>query len=134
MANLTLDQLSALRGKPVVDAHGEKIGEVDQVYFDEDTSEPKWVDVKRGVFGADHVLVPVEGATVADVELHVPYDKDHIESAPRAEEVKALSPDSDRKLEQHYGVSMSGSGSDTGAADEELIPYMRIVRVWVWPE
>jgi sporulation protein YlmC with PRC-barrel domain len=131
MANLTLEQLSALRGKPVLDARGEKVGEVDQVYFDDDTSEPKWVDVKRGILGTDRVLVPVEGATVKNVELHVPYELAQIESAPEAEEVKALSPDSDRKLEQHYGVAMSGTSN---AEEEELIPYMRIVRVWVWPE
>jgi sporulation protein YlmC with PRC-barrel domain len=131
MANLTLDQLKALRGRAVLDAHGEKIGEVDQVYFDDDTSEPKWVDVKRGMFGTDRVLVPVEGATVENVELRLPYEKEQIESAPEAEEVKALSPESDRMLEKHYGVTTSGTAS---AEDEELIPYMRIVRVWVWPE
>jgi hypothetical protein len=69
---------------------------------------------------------------VRDVELHVPYDKERVESAPTAEEVKALSPESERRLEEYYGVSMSGTGQD--APDDDVVPYVRVVRVWLWPE
>jgi hypothetical protein len=46
--------------------------------------------------------------------------------------VKALSPESERRLEEYYGVSMSGTGQD--APDDDVVPYVRVVRVWLWPE
>jgi sporulation protein YlmC with PRC-barrel domain len=131
MPQLTLEQLAALRGKPVVDAQGEEIGEVNQVFFDEDTDEPKWVEVKRGFLGRDIVLVPVDGASVQDVELRVPFDRSQIEAAPAAEEIKALSPRSERELEQHYGLDPASGTAGDGADDRMVV---RVVRVWVWPE
>jgi sporulation protein YlmC with PRC-barrel domain len=129
MPNVTLDQLSALRGKPVIDANGEKVGEVDQAFYDEESNEPRWVEVKRGMFGMDEVLVPVQGAKVQDVELHVPFLKERIESAPEPEELRALSPRSEEMLERHYGVSMSSTANEPAGQPVNI----RLMRVWVWP-
>jgi sporulation protein YlmC with PRC-barrel domain len=129
MEKLTLDQLSALRGRTVRTWEGEDIGELDQVYYDEESGEPRWLEVKSGLFGLKQIVVPVEGAEVRDVELHLPYSKDQIESAPEPEEVKALSPRSERELERHFGVKARGEDGE----DYKMVPFMRVVRVWRFP-
>ncbi len=129
---LTMDQLSAMRGRDVFTNDGEKLGEVDQMFFDEATNAPKWIEVSNGLFNTHHVLVPVEGASVRDVELHLPLTRDQIEQAPEAEEMTALSLNSEQALSRHYGVSTTtgGDASQERGSDDGSV---RIVRMWVWP-
>lgn len=129
----TLDQLSALRGKPVMSDDGQKLGALDQVYYDEDSGEPRWVQLSSGFMGMRQLVVPVNGAYVQDVELHVPFTKDEVANAPEPEEIKALSPEFERALADYFGVTeRTFDRGEANGADVDL--ELRITRVWIWPE
>ena len=54
---ITVDQLAAMRGTPVYDSNGEKIGAVEEIYYDERTSEPQWIGIGTGFLGLSHAVV-----------------------------------------------------------------------------
>ena len=70
-------------GKNVVDADGEKIGKVEELYLDTQTQQPEWVSVSTGFFGSHVSLVPLAQASETGGDLQVPYSKDQVKSTDR---------------------------------------------------
>jgi sporulation protein YlmC with PRC-barrel domain len=90
----------------MIDADGDKIGTIEDILLDRQTGEPAWAAVKTGLFGLKHTLVPIRDAEVAgDKEVRVPLDKEKVKDAPRIDPDGELSPDEERQLWQHYGLS-----------------------------
>jgi sporulation protein YlmC with PRC-barrel domain len=102
----TLDDVQTWRGKKMVDADGDKIGTIEDVLLDRQTGEPAWAAVKTGLFGLKHTLVPIRDAQPAgDNEVRVPLQKDQVKDAPKIDPDGELSPEEERKLWEHYGLS-----------------------------
>lgn len=118
---------NVLTGMPVVGTDGDKLGKVDTVYLDTDTSEPQWVAIKSGLFGNHVSLVPLFQADFDGERLAVPYGKQQIKDAPHQDAGKELSPDDERGLYAHYNVdggmqggeSMRGNGGDPAMTRSE---------------
>jgi sporulation protein YlmC with PRC-barrel domain len=105
----TVQDAQAWRGKEMVDADGDKIGKVEDIFLDRHTGEPGWAAVKTGLFGLKHTLVPIRGAELtADDRVRVPLQKDAVKDAPRIDPDGELSPEDERKLWEHYGRSDYG--------------------------
>ena len=64
---------------------GNKVGSAGQVYLDNVSGEPEWVSVRTGLFGTKESFVPLNQASFANDRLQVPFVKDQVLSAPRAE-------------------------------------------------
>ena len=47
----------------VYDRDGTKVGNVKQVYYNEDTNQPSWIVVSVGFFGKAESFVPLDDAT-----------------------------------------------------------------------
>ena len=45
-------------GRKMVDADGDKIGTIENVYMDRHTGEPAWAAVRTGLFGRKQTLRP----------------------------------------------------------------------------
>ena len=58
---ITQDQLRDVDRRDRLRPDGDKIGKVGQVYYDDDTDQPKWVTVNTGFFGTNESFVPVSG-------------------------------------------------------------------------
>ena len=99
----------------VVDQDGEKVGKVGQVYLEDSTGEPAWVTVKTGLFGTSESFVPLQGATVQDQEVRVPYTKDQVKDAPRVEEDGHISVEEERELFSYYGGRDGQKNANNGA-------------------
>jgi sporulation protein YlmC with PRC-barrel domain len=100
----TLQDVQTWRGMKVVDADGDKIGTIEDVYLDRQTGEPEWATVKTGVFGLKKSFVPIRDAEVTDDnEVRVPVQKEQVKDAPRVDPEGELSPDEERQLWEHYG-------------------------------
>ena len=56
----TKESLRQMRGKPVLDRAGQKIGGIEDIYLDDRTDEPEWVGLGTGFFGSKHVVVPLQ--------------------------------------------------------------------------
>src|SRR3954470_4806746 len=108
------EQAVTWRGRTAVDADGEKIGTVEEVYLDADTDRPEWLAIKTGMFGSRISFVPVAEATDVDGDVRVPYAKDQVKDAPHAEADGQLSEQEEARLYRHYGLDYSESRSDSG--------------------
>ncbi len=71
---ITQDRLHNVVGATSYDPSGDKIGEIGQVYHDDDTDQPTWVTVATGLFGTNESFVPVQGAEVAEDRVILAYD------------------------------------------------------------
>ena len=56
---LTSDQLASVTNANVIEANGNKIGSVGQIYLDDQTGEPNWVTAKSGLFSTSESFVPL---------------------------------------------------------------------------
>jgi sporulation protein YlmC with PRC-barrel domain len=102
----TLQDIEAWRGKKMVDADGDKIGTIEDVFLDRHTGQPAWAAVKTGLFGHKHTLVPIRDAQATDDDhVRVPLDKEQVKDAPRIDPDGELSPEEERRLWEHYGMS-----------------------------
>src|SRR3954469_1029686 len=99
----TLEDVQTWRGKKMVDADGDKIGTIEEIFFDRQTGEPEWATVKTGLFGMKSSFVPIRNADVTgEGEVRVPVQKEQVKDAPRIDADGALSPDQERQLWEHY--------------------------------
>jgi sporulation protein YlmC with PRC-barrel domain len=102
----TLEEVQTWRGMTVVDADGDRVGTIDDVFLDRESGEPEWATVKTGLFGIKVSFVPIRDAEVTgEKELRVPYQKEQIKEAPSADPNRELSPEAERRLWEHYGRS-----------------------------
>jgi sporulation protein YlmC with PRC-barrel domain len=99
-----LEEVQAWRGRKVVDADGDKIGTIEDVFLDRHTGEPEWATVKTGLFGLKSSFVPIRDAQVTDEdEVRVPLKKEQVKDAPKIDADGELSPDQERQLWEYYG-------------------------------
>src|SRR3954452_3020075 len=111
------EQAVTWRGRTAVDANGDKIGTVEEVYLDADTNQPEWLAVKTGLFGSRISFVPIAEASDAGGDVRVPYSKDQVKDAPHAEADGQLSQQEEAQLYRHYGLACSESRSASGLAE-----------------
>lgn len=99
-------------GYNAYDRTGDKVGTIDEIFYDDATGRPEWVAVRTGWFGTKLTLAPISGSTVeADDGLRLAYDKDLIKDAPNFEVAGHLSGDEERTLYAHYGFSWDDAES-----------------------
>jgi uncharacterized protein (TIGR02271 family) len=101
---LTSDQLASATNGNVIDANGNKIGGVGQIYLDDQTGEPNWVTAKTGLFGTSESFVPLSGASLSGSDVVVTYDKDTVKDAPRVDADGHLTPEEEESLYAYYGL------------------------------
>lgn len=113
---ITQDQLRTVIGSTAYGRDGDKLGKVGQVYYDDDTDQPRWITVHTGLFGTNENFVPVEGAEVSGDRVTVAFDKATVKDAPNIAEDGHLTPDEEERLYRHYGVQYgSATTTDTTA-------------------
>jgi uncharacterized protein (TIGR02271 family) len=113
MQTFTTDQLIEARGTPVYASDGEKIGSVEEIFVDEQTGRPEWIGLGTGFLGTKRVLVPVEGASLREGGVLVPYSKDQVKDTPDIDSGD-IGRETEAMLYSHYGLSYSDRQSETG--------------------
>lgn len=113
----TQDDIGTLLGATVFDSNGDKLGDVNQVYLDDTTSEPSWVTVRTGLFGTQESFVPLRDAESRGGELHAAFDKATVRDAPRIDADGHLTPEEEQELYRYYGVD-APSRDDTRTDDD----------------
>ena len=80
----TIQDVQTWRGMKVVDADGDKVGTIQDVFLDRQTGEPEWATVKTGLFGLKSSFVPIRDAEViGENEVRVPYQKSALPSTKK---------------------------------------------------
>jgi uncharacterized protein (TIGR02271 family) len=103
------------RGRTLIDGEGEKIGKIDELYYDAQGGQPEWALVNTGLFGTKKTFVPIRSASPAGEDLKVPVSKEQVKDAPRIDGDQELSESEERQLFDHYGVPYTTEGSTTAA-------------------
>jgi uncharacterized protein (TIGR02271 family) len=122
---ITEQDITTIIGSNAVDADGDKLGKVGQVYLDDQTGSPEWATVSTGLFGTQETFVPLAEAQVSDGTLRVPYQKAKVKDAPRVDADQGhLSPEEETQLYRYYGVADQGTAGYTdttsGRGDADL--------------
>jgi len=118
-STMTMEQLTELRGSPVYDQSGDKIGSVEEIFYDADTQQPEWIGIGTGFFGMKRVLVPVAGASMDADGVTVPYAKDMVKDTPDIDGDE-ISEDTERQLYSYYGLQYSDDRSDSTLPDTSV--------------
>jgi uncharacterized protein (TIGR02271 family) len=99
---LSVERLAGLRGAPVCDSAGEKIGSVEEIFYDDQSRRPEWLGIGTGFFKTKRVLVPMEGARISDEQVIVAYSKDRVKDSPAIDE-EHISEQTEQELAAYYG-------------------------------
>ena len=86
------------------DKAGEKLGSVKEVFVDEQSGQPTFVEVNHGLFGMSSSLVPLRGHDFTGDELKLAFSKDRIENAPDFDSDKPLTPEAQADIFNHYDL------------------------------
>src|SRR3712207_586488 len=105
-------QIQQVIGTTAIDADGDKIGKVSEVYLDDETGRPEWATVHTGLFGTKETFVPLAQAELSGEQLRFPYDKAKVKDAPKVDTDGHLSPQEEQELYRYYGLG-SGTTTDT---------------------
>lgn len=108
---IALNPVSELFGRPVCDCSGERIGAVDEVFYNDRSRRLDWVAVQVGFLGSRRVLVPLHGAHVTSSGLLLTVEAELVRAAPTVDDI-AVDEQTERELYEHYGLSwQDGSGA-----------------------
>ena len=116
----TRSDVLSWRGQDALDADGDRIGSIEEIYLDAQTDEPEWALVNTGMFGTKRSFVPLRDAAESDGEgIRVPFDKATVKDAPKIDPDGRLSHDEEAELYRHYGLGYSDARSDDDFADDD---------------
>ena len=101
--DLSVDKLLEMRGKPVFDREGEKIGSIEDIYIDDETRQPEWLGLGTGFLGMKHAIVPLGDASLREDGIGVPYPKDKVKDAPDSEG-DDISAEKEAELARYYAI------------------------------
>ena len=106
------------RGRELVDSDGKKVGTVEELYYDADTTRPEWAAVRTGSLGTKLSFVPITQVAPHGDQLRVPLENHRIKDAPSIDREGELSQVSDEvrkeRIEAEGGTDRKtclGSGS-----------------------
>jgi uncharacterized protein (TIGR02271 family) len=109
-----IDTVQSWQGRTMVDPAGDKLGTIDAIYLDDETGQPEWATVTRGLFSAKAAFVPLVQAQDMGDSVQVPYDKQQVSDAPSPQADGSLSQDEEAELYRHYGLDYTESRSHSG--------------------
>jgi hypothetical protein len=108
-------EIAEWHGRDLVDRDGERIGKLEEVYFDIETDEPQFGTVKEGFIGRHLTFVPLTGITIGPNNLQVPVTKEQVKHAPNIElQGEELSQADESALYHHYQLNYTPPDNQTG--------------------
>ena len=115
MATPSIETVRGWRGRIMVDRDSNKIGEVVDIYLDNETDRPEWAVVRTGLFGLRSSFVPLAEVREVGDELQVPHQRLQVKQAPNIEPDGQLSAAEEAELYRHYGLDYDSVTLDSGA-------------------
>jgi PRC-barrel domain len=107
-----VEEVNEWRGQDVVDPDGQKVGRLEEIYYDRNTDAPGFACVATGLFGRRLSFVPLAGATMSRNHVRVAYPAAVIKDAPNVDPNGQLTVAEEESLFDHYGLD-GALGTDT---------------------
>jgi sporulation protein YlmC with PRC-barrel domain len=108
---IPVENITDWRGQEVVDHKGDKLGKLEEVYFDGETDEPAFIAVKSGLVNKSITLVPLGGASVGRDYVRVDQAKSDVKKAPSFDTDSELSLNDEARAYRHFGLEYEPAGS-----------------------
>lgn len=107
-------EVDRLRRATIVDADGEKIGNVEQLYLHDSTGRPSWASMRVGLFRTRSTLVPLDGVDLTGDKIRVPFSRDVVKDAPKVDVDDHISTGEEGELHAYYrGHGWAGPGESS---------------------
>jgi uncharacterized protein (TIGR02271 family) len=102
-------------GYTVYDQHYEKIGNVDDLFVDENDS-PEYIGVKMGFLGTRTTLIPFQMARVNDARqlIEVAADKETLKNGPTFDDDREITPELEKEIYSYYGLQRASTIEESG--------------------
>jgi uncharacterized protein (TIGR02271 family) len=102
---VTREELEAAREERalVVDSAGGPVGELEAIYYDDETGEPVWLGVRTSSEPQRRILAPVEGADLAAESVQLAHEREAVEASGAVED-EAIDAEAEARLRDHYGL------------------------------
>jgi len=114
-ATVAHQDLSEWRGRDLIDRNGQRIGKLEDLYFDIDTDEPQFGTVKEGFLDRHLTFVPLTAVTVGPDNIQVAVTKQQVKDAPNIEhEGDELSQADESALYHYYEMNYTPSHNPSG--------------------
>ncbi|WP_192796363.1 MULTISPECIES: PRC-barrel domain-containing protein [Corynebacterium] len=97
-------EIAALNDATAYDSDGEKLGAVEEVFINDATGQPKFVEVSHGLFGMKSSVVPLLGHRLEEEQLHLAFPLERINGAPNFDGAH-IGPEQEERLYRHYGIA-----------------------------
>jgi hypothetical protein len=101
----TAEQLEQWRGRHVVDADGEDLGKLEDVYYS-NGGEPVLARISSGLLGRRHALVPLVDSSVSRDYLRVSYRSEQVAQSGTGELGDVIDASTAAAVGRAYGVSL----------------------------
>ncbi len=99
------DAIVIYSDRQVIDEQGQAIGKVEDVLFEGASDSPTWLVVKPGFLRSAH-YVPVRGSyTTVTEKVVVPFNRETVRAAPKANADHVLTSEERSLLAQHYALA-----------------------------
>jgi hypothetical protein len=108
--SIAAENLADWRGQSVVDPDGEKIGSLEELFYDGETDTPAFIAVKSGLIGKHLTLVPLAGASVGRDYVRVAHSKASVKDAPNHDTDTELTVEDETTVYGYYGLSYATAG------------------------
>jgi hypothetical protein len=106
-------------GTDAYDSEGQKLGDIKDIYYDDETGRPEWVALKPGMFKG-MAFVPIHNSTTdSNGNLRIAFRKEFIEAAPDVDTSKGehLDPADEQRLWDYFGFDRTQRGTKAYGTD-----------------
>lgn len=110
---ITHRDIAEWHGRELVDRNGERIGRLEDVYYDVETEEPQFGTVKEGLISRHLTFVPLAGLTIGPDNLQVTVSREQVKKGPNIE-LNDLSQIDEPSLYHHFQLNYTPLDTETG--------------------
>ena len=107
---IPIEDVTQWCGQDVLDPAGDKLGKLDQVFWDTEVDAPAFAAVKGGTFGRHLTLVSLAGATAGQSHLRVTVDKSRFKKAPSFDPDAELTAEDETAAYEYHGLECRPAG------------------------
>jgi sporulation protein YlmC with PRC-barrel domain len=116
--DVSIERVEDWVGQEVVDPDGEKIGKLDDVFFDLGSDTATLGAVKAGLLGRKVHIVPLAGASLGREHVRVAFSAAAVKDAPAVGDDGEIGGADEQDLFAHYGLQPPASAGASGARYE----------------
>jgi uncharacterized protein (TIGR02271 family) len=112
----TQEEYASWIGHNVVDAAGDKVGKVADVFVDDETGACNWISVNTGMFAKKSSFVPMAGTQADGDDLVISWDRATVKDAPQVDDDEDghVTQEQENKLYRYYKLQRQTAPADTG--------------------